>query len=145
MKNFSFFQAQARPVTAVRGAGYSSAASGGGGRTSTFQTTTTPSAGKIELTAEEECKRIEASVNDLLEQSIFAYEKGEFRTALERAKEAGRMERKAVKRREMLQIADATNLDLTFNVLFNLAHQYTVNDMYNEALNTYQASEYIFI
>src|SRR5689334_20987716 len=49
----------------------------------------------IKFSAEEECKKIEKQVNDLLEDSIFSYEKGDFRQALEKAKEAGRMERKA--------------------------------------------------
>ncbi len=36
--------------------------------------------------------------------------------ALEKAKEAGRMERKAVKKREQLNLTDNVNMDLTFNV-----------------------------
>ena len=36
---------------------------------------------------------------------------------------------------------EQVNLDLTFSVLFNLAHQYTANEMYNEALNTYQVEK----
>ena len=40
----------------------------------------------------------------------------------------------------MLQagLSDSHNLDLTFSVLFNLANQYAANEMYTEALNTYQ-------
>ncbi|KAB7504104.1 Intraflagellar transport protein 88-like protein [Armadillidium nasatum] len=40
--------------------------------------------------------------------------------------------------REHAGLTDAHNLDLTFAVLFNLANQYSANEMYTEALNTYQ-------
>uniref|UniRef100_A0A914XBJ9 Intraflagellar transport 88 n=1 Tax=Plectus sambesii TaxID=2011161 RepID=A0A914XBJ9_9BILA len=121
-----------RPMTAVRGAGYTSH-----GRTSSFD----PSKGssdKPEEGPEEKCKQIERKVNELLEDSIFAYEKRDFKLALEKAKDAGRRERAAVKMREQLGLMEQVNLDLTFSVLFNLAHQYTASEMYNEALNTYQ-------
>ncbi len=40
--------------------------------------------------------------------------------------------------REQMALIDHVNLDLTFSVLFNLAHQYAASDMLNESLNTYQ-------
>lgn len=40
--------------------------------------------------------------------------------------------------REQAGLAESHNLDLTFSVLFNLANQYANNEMYTEALNTYQ-------
>ncbi len=40
--------------------------------------------------------------------------------------------------REQAGLSDAHNLDLTFGVLFNLANAYAANEMYSEALNTYQ-------
>ena len=40
--------------------------------------------------------------------------------------------------REQASLTDSHNLDLTFSVLFNLANQYAANEMYTEALNTYQ-------
>ncbi|MCP9260493.1 Intraflagellar transport protein 88 [Dirofilaria immitis] len=58
--------------------------------------------------------------------------------ALEKAKEAGRRERTIVKIREQLSTTEQLNLDLTFTVLFNLAHQYMANNLLTEALNTYQ-------
>ena len=53
---------------------------------------------------------------ELLEDSIFQYEKRDFRQALEKAKEAGRKERAAVKLREQLGLIEQVNLDLTFSV-----------------------------
>jgi intraflagellar transport protein 88 len=40
--------------------------------------------------------------------------------------------------REQAGLTESHNLDLTFSVLFNLANQYANNEMYTEALNTYQ-------
>ncbi|PNI94710.1 IFT88 isoform 4, partial [Pan troglodytes] len=58
--------------------------------------------------------------------------------ALEKAKDAGRKERVLVRQREQVTTPENINLDLTYSVLFNLASQYSVNEMYAEALNTYQ-------
>ena len=46
----------------------------------------------------------------------------------------------ALRLREQASLTDSHNLDLTFSVLFNLANQYAANEMYTEALNTYQVS-----
>jgi hypothetical protein len=46
---------------------------------------------------------------------------------LEKAKEAGRKERAAVKLREQHGVTE-TNLDLTYMVLFNLAHQVQISN-----------------
>ena len=37
-----------------------------------------------------------------------------------------------------MSASENINLDLTYAVLFNLANAYTYNEMYTEALNTYQ-------
>ena len=58
--------------------------------------------------------------------------------ALDRAKEASSKERSLIRLREQAGMSDSHNLDLTFSVLFNLANQYAANEMYTEALNTYQ-------
>ena len=60
-----------------------------------------------------------------------------FSAALEKAKEAGRRERQLSKLREQQQLGDQINLDLTFAVVFSLAHAYALNGMYVEALNAY--------
>jgi intraflagellar transport protein 88 len=60
--------------------------------------------------------------------------------ALDRAKEASSKERSLIRLREQAGLSDSHNLDLTFSVLFNLANQYAANEMYTEALNTYQVN-----
>lgn len=60
-----------------------------------------------------------------------------FLLALESAKEAGKKERQLCKLREQQGIAEQMNLELTFAVVFNLAHTFSLNEMYTEALNAY--------
>ncbi|CAB1328871.1 unnamed protein product [Coregonus sp. 'balchen'] len=130
----------ARPMTAVRAAGYSSAMTRG----STFDPLgqskgpAPPLEGKSEDTPDEKVKILEKKVNDLIEESCLAHGRGDLQLSLDRAKEAGRKERALVRQREQSGNADHINLDLTYSVLFNLATQYANNDMYAEALNTYQ-------
>ncbi|XP_072019243.1 intraflagellar transport protein 88 homolog isoform X2 [Amphiura filiformis] len=129
----------ARPMTAVKAAGYSSA-----GRGQPFDPLNQGSKGpapplevKNEDTPEEKVKQLEKQVNDLIEESCFANGRGELSLALEKAKEAGRKERHLVRQREQLDNNDQINLDLTYSVLFNLANQYEANEMFTEALNSY--------
>ncbi|XP_048388469.1 intraflagellar transport protein 88 homolog isoform X2 [Stegostoma tigrinum] len=130
----------ARPMTAVRAAGYSSAAYRG----CTFDPLgqsrgpAPPLETKNEDTPEEKVKNLEKTVNELIEESCIANRCGDLQLALEKAKEAGRKERILVRQREQTASSDHINLDLTYSVLFNLASQYAANDMYAEALNTYQ-------
>uniref|UniRef100_A0AAY4DRZ6 Intraflagellar transport protein 88 homolog n=1 Tax=Denticeps clupeoides TaxID=299321 RepID=A0AAY4DRZ6_9TELE len=129
----------ARPMTAVRAAGYSSMARG-----SAFDPLgqskgpAPPLESKNEDSPEEKIKILEKKVNDLIEESCLAQSRGDLQLSLEKAKEAGRKERALVRQREHTGTADHINLDLTYSVLFNLANQYESNDMYPEALNTYQ-------
>ncbi len=67
-----------------------------------------------------------------------ANSRGDVKIALDRAKEASTKERSLIRLREQAGLSDSHNLDLTFTVLFNLANQYSSNEMYTEALNTYQ-------
>ncbi|KAJ3277140.1 Intraflagellar transport protein 88 [Terramyces sp. JEL0728] len=132
----------ARPMTSVRGAGYSSrgrsGASTGGQSFDPFN-----QAGAItpekpsEIPPEEVIKGLEKKVNQLIEDSAFAAEEGKLQLALDKAKDAGKKERQLSKQREQLNIGDQLNLDLTYCVLFNLANQYHANKMYQEALNSY--------
>uniref|UniRef100_A0A1I7TCY4 TPR_REGION domain-containing protein n=1 Tax=Caenorhabditis tropicalis TaxID=1561998 RepID=A0A1I7TCY4_9PELO len=122
----------ARPMTAVRGAGYTSFANRVQAAESPSSTENSGDSG------EEKCKQMEAKVMDMLKESMLASEKKKFKEALDKGKEAGRRERAVVKYREQQGLTDNMNLDLTFTVLFNLAQQYEVNDMTNEALNTYE-------
>ncbi|XP_058247376.1 intraflagellar transport protein 88 homolog isoform X3 [Hemibagrus wyckioides] len=130
----------ARPMTAVRAAGYKSSLTRG----STFDPLgqsrgpAPPLEARNEDTPEEKIKILEKKVNDLIEESCMAHANGDLQLALEKAKEAGRKERVLLRQREQTGTADHINLDLTYSVLFNLANQYANNDMNTEALNTYQ-------
>ncbi|XP_029980612.1 intraflagellar transport protein 88 homolog isoform X6 [Sphaeramia orbicularis] len=130
----------ARPMTAVRAAGYTSSLTRG----STFDPLgqsrgpAPPLEAKNEDAAEEKIKILEKKVNDLIEESCMAQSMGSLQLALEKAKEAGRKERALVRQREQSGNGDHINLDLTYSVLLNLANQYANNEMYTEALNSYQ-------
>nr|XP_053650560.1 intraflagellar transport protein 88 homolog [Cherax quadricarinatus] len=127
-----------RPMTSMRGTGYTS-------HGSVFDPLHQANKGpapalisKTEESAEEKIKALERRVMTLIEESCTAAAKGEVRLALERAKEASSKERSLIRQREQAGLSDGHNLDLTFSVLFNLANQYAANDMFTEALNTYQ-------
>ncbi|CAD6186482.1 unnamed protein product [Caenorhabditis auriculariae] len=122
----------ARPMTAVRAAGYTSFAN-------KVQASEAVKASETKSdTGEEKCKEMEQKVTDLLKGSMLAAEQRNYKEALDKAKDAGRRERAVVKYREQHSMVESMNLDLTFTVLFNLAQQYQNSDMLNEALNTYE-------
>ncbi|KAI9546954.1 Intraflagellar transport protein 88 [Dissostichus eleginoides] len=130
----------ARPMTAVRAAGYTSSLTRGSNFDPLGQSKgpAPPLEGKNEDTPEEKIKILEKKVNDLIEESCMAQSIGALQLALEKAKEAGRKERALVRQREQSGNAEHINLDLTYSVLLNLANQYANNEMYPEALNSYQ-------
>ncbi|KAM3968299.1 intraflagellar transport protein 88-like protein nompB [Aphomia sociella] len=131
--------AAARPVTAVRAAGYTSTARD------------TPSReDKKEDSVEDRIKQVESRIMALVEESCMLsarpdpdddsntkrdYDLGQ---ALAKAQEASALERQLIRMQEQANLGDTHNLDLTFAVLCNLAGQYAINEMYTEALNTYQ-------
>ncbi|XP_073963690.1 intraflagellar transport protein 88-like protein nompB [Choristoneura fumiferana] len=131
--------AAARPVTAVRAAGYTSAARDLPSRED-----------RKEDTIEDKVKHMEARIMALVEESCMLSArpdpddetavKGEFDLgqALAKAQEASALERQLIRMQEQANLGDSHNLDLTFAVLCNLAGQYAMNEMYTEALNTYQ-------
>ncbi|XP_050924964.1 intraflagellar transport protein 88 homolog isoform X7 [Lates calcarifer] len=157
-----------RPMTAVRAAGYTSSLTRGSTFDPLGQSKgpAPPLEAKNEDTPEEKIKILEKKVNDLIEESCMAHSMGSLQLALEKAKEAGRKERALVRQREQSGNADHINLDLTYSplltvnsvgrqkrqgretgdamqeraamVLLNLANQYENNEMYPEALNSYQ-------
>ncbi|XP_013874431.1 intraflagellar transport protein 88 homolog [Austrofundulus limnaeus] len=129
-----------RPMTAVRAAGYTSSMTRGSNFDPLGQSRgpAPPLEAKNEDTPEEKIKLLEKKVNDLIEESCMAQSTGNVQLALEKAKEAGRKERVLVRQREQSGHADHINLDLTYSVLLNLANQYENNEMYPEALNSYQ-------
>uniref|UniRef100_A0AC35TTF4 TPR_REGION domain-containing protein n=1 Tax=Rhabditophanes sp. KR3021 TaxID=114890 RepID=A0AC35TTF4_9BILA len=126
-----------RPMTAIKGAGYTSS----GKRQTTIDNVQNPFTKEIipKETQNEKGKQIEKQALQVLIESVMAYDGKDYKVALEKAKEAGRKDRMAVKLRENVPIDDPLNIDLTYLALFNLAQQYTASGMLNEALNTYQA------
>ncbi|XP_055216132.1 intraflagellar transport protein 88 homolog isoform X22 [Gorilla gorilla gorilla] len=129
-----------RPMTAVRAAGFTKAALRGSAFDPLSQSRgpAPPLEAKKKDSPEEKIKQLEKEVNELVEESCIASSCGDLKLALEKAKDAGRKERVLVRQREQVTTPENINLDLTYSVLFNLASQYSVNEMYAEALNTYQ-------
>ncbi|KAJ8724951.1 hypothetical protein PYW07_015909 [Mythimna separata] len=129
----------ARPVTAVRAAGY----------TSTTRDIPTRDDVK-EDSIEERVKQMEARIMTLVEESCMLSARTDpddetapkkdidLGQALAKAQEASALERQLIRMQEQANVGDTHNLDLTFAVLCNLAGQYALNEMYTEALNTYQ-------
>lgn len=133
-----------RPMTAVRGAGYTSNRVGSGS-SQMFDPLNQAASGpappletKKEDTPEEKIKKAERRIMELIEESCFANNSGDMRLALERAKEASTKERSLIRIQDQAGLSETHNLDLTFSVLFNLANQYAANEMFSEALNTFQ-------
>ncbi|XP_025780889.1 intraflagellar transport protein 88 homolog isoform X7 [Puma concolor] len=129
-----------RPMTAVRAAGFTKAAVRGSAFDPLGQSRgpAPPLEAKNEDSPEEKIRQLEKKVNELVEESCIANSCGDLKLALEKAKDAGRKERILVRQREQVTTPENINLDLTYSVLFNLASQYSANEMYAEALNTYQ-------
>ncbi|XP_072261207.1 intraflagellar transport protein 88 homolog [Pyxicephalus adspersus] len=127
-------------MTAVRAAGYSKRALRGSAFDPLGQSRVpvSPLETKNEDAPEETIRQLEKQVNELIEESCIAKSNGDLKTALDKAKEAGRKERVLVRQREQILSPENINLDLTYSVLLNLATQYSANEMYAEALNTYQ-------
>lgn len=127
-----------RPMTAVRGAGYTSQRSG-----QMFDPLNQSAVTNImhpkeqEEKPEDKIKKLEKRIMELIDESCIAASKCQYRLALDKAKEASTKERSLIRLQEQAGLSDSHNLDLTFSVLFNLASQYAANEMYTEALNTY--------
>ncbi|KAG7305413.1 hypothetical protein JYU34_009482 [Plutella xylostella] len=128
--------AGARPMTAARAAGYTSASA------------VTPNRSEPkEETVEDKVRQTEARIMALVEEACVLSApaaqdapRGEHdrAKALSKAQEASTLERQLIRMQEQANLGDSHNLDLTFAVLCNLAGQYALNEMYTEALNTYQ-------
>ena len=134
-----------RPMTAVRAAGYTTAARPGtgarafdpmgGGNQS--RGPAPPLQKRADNSPEDKCREMEKEVNALIEESARLALDKQGQAALERAKEAGKLERQLCKKREENGLADQINIDLTYSVCFNLANQHHCCGMYLEALNAY--------
>lgn len=92
---------------------------------------------KLEQSPEENFKKAEKDINRLIDDSAVASSKGQFTEALEKAKEAVSKEKTLKKQKELQNMTDSINIDLTYNCLFNLAVQYQNNGLHQEALAKY--------
>ncbi|XP_061774237.1 intraflagellar transport protein 88 homolog [Nerophis ophidion] len=130
----------ARPMSAVRAAGFTSSRARGSTHDPLGQSKGPAPAleEKKEDLHEEKVKILEKKVNDLITESCMAQSVGNSQLALEKAKEAERKERALVRQREQSGSAEQINIDLTYAILLNLANQYENNEMYPEALSSYQ-------
>ena len=150
---------EARPLTSMAGAGFSSKQGNnrsfdplnqnrGAGEQDTrmhihYQTNNSirlaaaSLAEKADNSAEDLAKVMEKAVHKLIEESAIHSSKHEFTKALEKAKDAGKKERALTKHRDSNGLVDQINIDLTYAVWFNLANVYQQNGMNEEALNTY--------
>ncbi len=130
-----------RPITAVHGAGYVSRSTKSVfdplNLASHLKTSVTDS--PKELTLEERIKGLENQVMRLIDESCIAEHAGNFKLALEKAKEASSKEHSLIQLLEQSGHDDSHNFELTYSVLFTVAHQYVTNEMYTEALNMYKA------
>ncbi|XP_014262316.1 intraflagellar transport protein 88 homolog [Cimex lectularius] len=125
-----------RPMTAVRGAGYTSQRSD---MIITPRPSVTPLTERVEERIEDKIRRIEKSITELVDESCILASKKDFTGALEKAKEASGKEKSLIRVQEQSGMGDTHNIDLTSLVLFNLATQYQNNEMNSEAINTYTA------
>lgn len=130
-----------RPITAVHGVGYTSR-----GSNNVFdplnlasQMKNTPTDTPKEITLEDRIRNLEHQVMRLVDESCIAEYRGDYKLALEKAKEASSKEHTLIQLLEQTGHADSHNFDLTNSVLFTVAHQYVTNEMYTEALNMYKA------
>ncbi|XP_033225474.1 intraflagellar transport protein 88 homolog [Belonocnema kinseyi] len=131
-----------RPMTAVRGAGYTSSSRQPFdplNMGSSSRGPAPPLESDKENTPEEKIKTAERRIMELIESSAEAACEKNMTVALERAREASSRERALIRLQEQAGLSDNHNLDLTFAVLFNLASQYANNELYTEAVATYQA------
>ena len=136
-----------RPMTAVRAAGYTAHGKGqgangtfdpmGGGNTMAGRGPAPPLLQRADNSPEDKCREMEKEVNGLIEESAKLSLHKQYQAALDRAKEAGKLERQLCKKREENGLADQINIDLTYSVCFNLANQHHCCGMYMEALNAY--------
>lgn len=132
-------------MTAVSGAGYSSVkrSPAGSAMFDPLQQAKShsPFQFKNENSIEAKLKALELTMNKLLEESILASSKGEIRLALDKAKDAVAKERLFTKQKEQNSenFSISVNNDLSFAIIFNLAIQFTKNEMYVDAINTYQS------
>ncbi|KZS02119.1 Intraflagellar transport protein 88 [Daphnia magna] len=134
--------AVARPLTAIHGAGYTSSRMTTANQTydplnQSGRVTTPFAEPKTVDPPEKQMKMLESSIHRIVEESILANSKEEFRVALDKAKEAVNKEKSLIRQKEQSGMGESNN-DLAFMVLFNLANQYVANGLFSEAMSSYQ-------
>jgi intraflagellar transport protein 88 len=135
-----------RPMTSVKGAGYSSrSSSSANAAAAPFDPLQQGAAAgpapplqqKTQDSPEHQAREMEKNVNKLIEESAAANKRGEHSIALDKAKEAAKKERLLVRHREKHNLLDSMNYELTYSVAFALANAYEKNEMHVEAINAY--------
>lgn len=120
----------ARPMTAVRAAGYNPSSQ-------TFISTLKPDT--IQTSDEEKVRKLEKEINHLIDQSTIANQQGDLKIALEKAEEADRREKGLIDlKSRLISSNEQVNVDLTYAVKFNLANQQAANNLDHEAIATFQ-------
>ena len=92
---------------------------------------------RSENSPEEQCMAMEHKVGQYIEESAVLASQGDTMSAVEKAKEAAKLERNLCKQREQLGLTESINADLTFAVMFNVAVQFQKAQLHTEALNTF--------
>jgi len=128
----------ARPMTAVFGAGYRS------GQISNSLKSFNNKKDKfdhpkdtVNLNAQEEAKIMEKSVHDLLEKAVIFTLQGDYISCLDTAKEAGKKERMFTKHIESNKLFDQQDNNVTYAVWLTLGVAYQRNSMFEEAISAY--------
>ncbi|ESO03760.1 hypothetical protein HELRODRAFT_79910 [Helobdella robusta] len=128
----------ARPMTAVRAAGYTKGCSDV--RLVSGKAPPVVLKKKTLDTPEEKVKDLERTINKLINESCMANSKRDYQIALEKAYEAERKEKLLVDlKKRLIPNNEQVNLDLNYAVKFNLANQQAANNMDNEAIATFQS------
>ncbi|KAJ3660276.1 hypothetical protein Zmor_004731 [Zophobas morio] len=127
-----------RPMTAVRGAGYTSHGKPFDPLNQAASAPTPPLELQKDDSPEQKIRQQKAKIMQLVEEACIAECEGDFRKALAKAKEGSNKERILIKMQEQSDLGDLHDIDLTFVVLFTLGNQYAANELYTEALSTYQ-------
>ncbi|MES1913892.1 MAG: hypothetical protein MHM6MM_006039 [Cercozoa sp. M6MM] len=126
-----------RPMTSDAGAGFSAArgALQGSSRSGKERHPTAPLEAREALTSAAKARMAESGIHRLLEASAVARLRRDFATSLEKAKTAAKRERALSAYRE--KHGDATKVEITVAVFFNLASAFEKCGRWEEALQTY--------
>lgn len=140
-----------RPLTAKSRAGYSSSrptssVAGGDmdGRSVAGSVLTTTATTVVPVDPAAEAREMEDDIHRLLEESTLLLHRGDLLDGLDKAKEAGKLERKLVRHRDVHSLSDddgdggdTSADDLMFGTWFQLALAYEKNSLEEEAIKAY--------